>query len=64
MPASRRREPSSKELRTWRYSDTEEFEADIVSMGKLGLDADERGFVGSTTERVLRKSNLPVLSVE
>lgn len=42
----------------------ENFDADLVSMGKLGLDADERDFIGSTTERVLRKSDLPVLSVE
>jgi nucleotide-binding universal stress UspA family protein len=41
----------------------EDFEADLVSMGKLGPGADERGFVGSTTERVLHRSDLPVLSV-
>ena len=42
----------------------EDVDADLVSMGKLGLDADERDFIGSTTERVLRGSDLPVLSVE
>lgn len=42
----------------------EDFEADLVAMGKLGLDADERDFIGSTTERVLHESDLPVMSVE
>lgn len=42
----------------------EDVDADLVSMGKLGLDADERDFIGSTTERVLRGANLPVLSVD
>ncbi len=42
----------------------DDVEADLIAMGKMGLDADERDFIGSTTERVLHESGVPVLSVE
>jgi len=38
--------------------------ADLIAMGKHGRHAESNSFLGSTTERVLRNSELPVLSVE
>jgi nucleotide-binding universal stress UspA family protein len=36
---------------------------DVIVMGTQGMGAAERFFVGSTTERVLRESRVPVLAV-
>jgi nucleotide-binding universal stress UspA family protein len=40
-----------------------ELPADVIVMGTQGIGAAERFFVGSTTERVLRESRIPVLAV-
>lgn len=42
----------------------DETDADLIAMGKHGRHAEANSFLGSTTERVLRHSELPVLSVE
>jgi nucleotide-binding universal stress UspA family protein len=41
----------------------EECRAELVVMGTQGLDGPKRYFFGSTTERVLRESRVPVLAV-
>ena len=41
----------------------EESEADLIVMGTQGLEGPKRLFFGSTTERVLRESRVPVLAV-
>jgi nucleotide-binding universal stress UspA family protein len=42
---------------------TVESSADLVVMGTQGLEGGKRMVFGSTTERVLRESNVPVLAV-
>ena len=41
----------------------EECEADLIVMGTQGLEGPKRLVFGSTTERVLRESRVPVLAV-
>ena len=41
----------------------EECRAELVVMGTQGLEGPKRYFFGSTTERVLRESRVPVLAV-
>ena len=41
----------------------EECKADLVVMGTQGLEGPRRLFFGSTTERVVRESRVPVLAV-
>ncbi len=43
---------------------SDETDADLIAMGKHGRHAEANSLLGSTTERVLRQSDVPVLSVE